>query len=284
MNARDYILEKQVQWARNSGMELIGSKGIRGKKAYTKTLIENLFEQLSKSTLNAFQKGDGGELAGKPSKMQAVHSSSALGVNLFQYWQRINQPEKIAQACAFCNKTTNISKNIRFEAKYPIDPKFKMGPNIDVVIENYPSAKIKVYAIECKFSEAYGGRGHGGIKEKYLELDIWTEIPQLHKLAISISPKDTKNEFLHSAQLIKHILGLKRAYGKTNFRLLYLWYDALGYEGNKHRDEFKDFVEIAKSDGILIHDMSYQELISKLAKTYRGTHPEYIEYITNRYL
>lgn len=284
MNTYNYILSKQIQWARNKGINLVGSQGKRGKPAYTQKLEENLFEPLSSETLKAIGEGDGGELAGNPSKMQAVHSSSALGVNIFQYWQSINQPEKIAHACRLCQKTTKISKNIRFEAKYPIDTRFRMGPNIDGVIENDPSAKYKVFAIECKFTEAYGGRGHSGMKEKYLSLDIWEEIPKLHKLAIAISPDDKENEYLHRAQLIKHILGLKKAYGKTNFRLLYLWYDALGYAGWKHREETENFIEVAKSDGITVHGMSYQELIVWMADNYRGSHQEYIEYITNRYL
>jgi len=284
MNTYNYILSKQIQWARNSGIELVGSKGKRGRLAYTKTLEENLFEPLSSETTTSIREGDGGELAGNPSKMQAVHSSSALGVNIFQYWQSINHPEKVAHACRLCQKTTKISKSIRFEAKYPIDTRFRMGPNIDVVIENEPSAKYKVFAIECKFTEAYGGRGHSGMKEKYLDLDIWKEIPHLHKLAVSISPEDNGNEYLHCAQLIKHILGLKKAFGKTNFRLLYLWYDTLGYAGWKHREETESFMEVAKSDGILVSGMSYQELIVWMAENYRDSYPKYIEYITNRYL
>jgi hypothetical protein len=152
------------------------------------------------------------------------------------------------------------------------------------VIENDPSAEYKVFAIECKFTEAYGGRGHSGMKGKYLDLDIWEEIPQLHKLAIEISPEDKENEYLHRAQLIKHILGLKKAYGKANFRLLYLWYDTLGYAGWKHREETENFIEVAKSDGIFVHGMSYQELIVWMAENYRGSHQKYIEYITKRYL
>ena len=284
MNTHKYILSKQIQWARNNGIDLIGSKGNRGLPAYTQTLDENLFEPLSSESIKSISEGDGGELAGNPSKMQAVHSSSALGVNIFQYWQSINQPEKVAHACRFCEKATKISKNIRFESKYPIDTQFRMGPNIDVVIENDPSAKYKVFAIECKFTEAYGGYGHSGMKGKYLGLNIWEEIPHLHKLAISISPEDNENEYLHGAQLIKHILGLKKAFGKTNFRLLYLWYDTLGYEGWKHREEIEKFIEVAKSDGILIHEMSYQELIVWMAENYRDSHPKYIEYVTNRYL
>jgi hypothetical protein len=49
--------------------------------------------------------------------MQALHSSSALGVNIFQYWQDIDQVSVIAAACGFCQSGNNISKKIVFEEK-----------------------------------------------------------------------------------------------------------------------------------------------------------------------
>jgi hypothetical protein len=284
MNAHAYIKSKQIQWAHNSNINLIGSKGDRGRPAYTRTLADNLFQPLAPGTRRAFLAGDGGELAENLSKMQAVHSSSALGVNVFQYWDHIKEVDKLAHACGLCQSTTKVSKSISFEVKYPIDERFKFSPNIDVVIKNDPASKYKVYAIESKFSEAYGGRGHSGLKEKYLGLDIWEEIPHLHRLAFSICPKDDQFQYLHAAQLIKHVLGLKRAFGKTSFRLLYLWYDTLGYDGWKHREEILKFLEVAKSDGIAIHELSYQELIARLADRHRGSHQEYIGYITSRYL
>ena len=284
MKAREYILSKQIQWAHNHGIDLIGSKGSRGRSAYVRNLQNNLFEPLMPDVKKSFEAGDGGELTGNPSKMQAVHSSSALGVNIFQYWQDINEVEKIACACGFCRETTQISKDISFEVKYSIDDKFRYAPNVDVVISNDSATKYKVFAIECKFTEAYGGRGHSGIKKKYLGLDVWKEISHLHELAISISPSDNQFQYLHAAQLIKHVLGLKKAFGKTNFRLLYLWYDALGSEGAKHRAETSEFTKVAKSDGVVIHEMSYQELIVRLADRYRVSHEKYVEYITSRYL
>jgi hypothetical protein len=284
MKPRHYILSKQIQWAINNGIDLMGSKGNRGLPAYTPTLKVNLFEPLAIETIQSISAGDGGELTGNPCKMQAVHSSSALGVNIFQYWQSISQPEKVAHACGLCRATTKISQAIRFEVKYPVESSFVKAPNIDVVIVNDPSAKYKVDAIECKFTEAYGGRKQSGLKAKYLDLDIWGEIPHLHKLAISISPDDNETAYFHRAQLIKHILGLKKAFGKGNFRLLYLWYDTLGYEGWKRRVETEKFIEVAKSDGILVHGVCYQELIVWMAENYRASHKIYVEYITDRYL
>ncbi|MCK4240596.1 MAG: hypothetical protein KAX30_03165 [Candidatus Atribacteria bacterium] len=96
MNARDYILSKQIQWAYRNNIVLIGSKGDRGRKAYTQKLNDNLFKPLMIEVRNNFTQADGGELTRNPCKMQAVHSSSALSVNIFQYWKKVKQVPAIA--------------------------------------------------------------------------------------------------------------------------------------------------------------------------------------------
>jgi len=287
MKAYEYITGKQTQWALNCDIPLIGSKGDKGRPAYTPELNQNLFEPLSLDTRKSFEQGDGGELSGNPAKMQAVHSSSALGVNIFQYWQSIGQVSAIASACGFCRKANTVSEKIVFEDKYPVDDNsdiFRKAPNIDVVFHNNDSSQFKRFAVECKFSEAYGSQKHSGLKPAYLELiQLWSDIPNLYNFAKSICP-DENFIYLHSAQLIKHILGLKRKFGKNGFRLLYLWYDVLGKEGEVHRDEIDKFYEIAKADGIYFNAMSYQELILALSKEYRQEHASYIKYLSERYL
>jgi len=287
MNAHNYILSKQIQWTYRNNIVLIGSKGNRGCKAYTQKLYDNLFEPLMIEVQDNFKDADGGELTGNlyPCKMQAVHSSSALGVNIFQYWKRINQVPAIAAACGFCNTDNTSSQGINFEVKYPRSGKFPSSPNIDVVINNSPKSRFEVFAIECKFSEAYSSRNHSGISPKYIELDtIWDDIPNLLKFSKTISPDDNRFTHLHPAQLIKHILGLKEAFGKNKFRLLYLWYDTIGPESGIHHKEIDEFTEITKADNIHFHAMNYQDLIIKLAKKYRDTHRDYIDYISGRYL
>ncbi len=288
MKAYEYILAKQIQWALNRGINLIGSKGKRGRPAYTSKLEDNLFEPLEPDVHQSFMKGDGNEIKGtpeSPAKMQAVHSSSALGVNIFQYWQKINQVPVIAAACGFCRKGNNVSKKMVFEDQYEIDKKFQFKPNIDVVFHNSNSSKYKRFAIECKFSESYGSYKHSGLKAKYMGLDsLWRDIPNMHDLAKLISPTNKKFKYLHSAQLIKHILGLKNAFRKDGFRLLYLWYDVLGAEGAIHRKEIETFSKSTKSDGIKFHSLSYQELIIRLSNEYRNDHNAYIKYISDRYL
>lgn len=85
MKAYEYILSKQVQWAMNSGIKLIGSKGKRGRPAYTPELKQNLFEPLEPDVRQSFEKGDGNEIIGSQdsqAKMQAVHSYKGEGIGM----------------------------------------------------------------------------------------------------------------------------------------------------------------------------------------------------------
>ena len=58
MNGYEYILSKQIAWATNSGITLIGSKGKRGRPAYTCKLEQNLFQQLLPDVRKSFAAGN----------------------------------------------------------------------------------------------------------------------------------------------------------------------------------------------------------------------------------
>jgi len=287
MNGYQYILAKQTEWAKNQDLDLVGSKINSGRPTYTINLDDNLFQPLLPDVRTSFAAGGGSELGSSslPGKMQAIHSSSALGVNVFQYWKSISAAPVIAAACGLCRRGSAVSCDIQFEEKYPIHDTFSFHPNIDVVIHNKPEARINRFAIECKFSEAYGAHKHGGLKQKYLDFgDIWDDIPNLRAFAQRISPADTEFNHLHPAQLIKHILALKRQFGRGGFRLLYLWYHVLGEQGKNHQDEVTEFAKVAEEDRIKFHSLTYQELIITLANQLRSGHHEYVRYLTERYL
>jgi hypothetical protein len=287
MDGYQYILAKQTEWAKNRGITLIGSQGNRGRPSYTAQLDDNLFQPLLPDVRESFLGGDGNELGSHnfPGKMQAVHSSSALSVNVFQYWKSISAISVIAAECGLCRRGSQLCHDMRFEEKFPINTSFSIHPNLDVVIHNDSNTKIQVFAIECKFSESYGAHKHGGLKKKYLFCgDIWNDLLELRRLAESISPDDREFKHLHPAQLIKHILGLKRRFGRQGFRLLYLWYDVLGQDGKRHRDEVNQFAETANRDGIKFHSLTYQNLLSGMASRLRSEHEAYIHYLTDRYL
>ena len=283
----EYIVSKQIQWAKNKHIPLTGSQGERGRATYTVDLNQNLFEPLLEENQKRFKDGNGHEDQGSldaPAKMQALHSSSALGVNIFQYWQKRGLFNGIASSCGFCNRNSNYSESIVFEDKYRIDTKFVIPPNIDVVFHNNESSPFKLFAVECKFSEAYGGRAHGGLKSEYLkEEKLWADLTALNELGWETNRDAKRYTYLDAAQLIKHILGLKTSVGRKGFKFLYLWYDVLGNEGASHRAEVEDFTKIAKSDEINFHAMTYQELITNLDRDHRADHSEYIKYLTERY-
>jgi len=229
LDTRASIIEKQRQWALNRGIELVGSEWDRGLRAYTPTLEENLFEPLSDLARAESQDGDGGEINRSkkgPPKMQALHSSSALGVNIFHYWNRPDRVNEIAAACGFCKRGSTRSERLAFEMKFKIAGHLTRRANIDVVLVNNNSARTKVFAVECKFTEAYRTGGHPGLRERYLKLDRpWDGLTNLRKIAEEVREEDKTYHHLHPAQLIKHVLGLRKAYD-DRFRLLYLWYDA----------------------------------------------------------
>lgn len=294
--AYSHILLRQERWAMNQGIALIGSQGTRGRRLYTPTLGENLFQPLRLQTRTDIMAGDGGELVGtgnRPAKMQALHSSSALGVNIFDYWNEPSKVPDIAAACGFCRQPVRPvgtsasspgSPQIRFEQKFDFGEGFTRESNMDVLITG-ASAHFKAFAVECKFTEAYSSRRHPGLKPKYLAADrLWTNLLNLRKLAISISPDDNDFHHLHPAQLVKHVLGLTHRYGKTGFRLLYLWYDGLGAAGARHRDETTQFGEVARSDGVKFHSLTYQELFATLVQYGTDSDNEYLKYLTSRYL
>lgn len=287
MNASEQIISKQIEWANNKGLQLVGSAGLRGRKVYTTKIEDNLFKPLNIKTKKELAAGDGGELngkAGKPAKIQALHSSSALGINLFDYWRERLDSSLLFSACGLSRAGSKLSGQIQFEQKLPIDDRFQYSPNIDVLFTPSQPQKFKVFAIECKFTEAYSSRRHGGIDQKYFTNGtVWKNLSATKTLAQDISPDDSRFEYLHAAQLIKHILGLNRKCGHSRYRLLYLWYDAFGAPGFIHRQEVEQFSEVVRSDGVQFHATTYQELIIRIAEC-REEHSEYVTYITDRYL
>ena len=281
MDPFDFIKCKQRIWAKNHNIELMGSKIDKGELNYTKTLRDNLFLDISDESRREFTQGDGNELAGFPAKMQALHSSSALTVNFFEFWKKAKFKKPIAKALRI--PSTNIL-DIKFEKKFPILPNSMRHPNIDVVF-NYKNGYC--CAIECKFTEPYqqSRKTISGLKEKYIsEFEHWDSIPTVFQLAKVISPNDTKFNYLYSAQLVKHVLGLLTKYDKSKFRLLYVWYDAFGEKSYRHSLELEELASIFRSDGITFQAITWQEVIINLSSYLSGNSLKYLRYLEERYL
>jgi hypothetical protein len=288
MKGFEYIKSKQQNWADRKGFVRVGSTiDGRGEKNYLKEINDNLFQPITDITKQQYNSGDGNETTDTDknlAKMKALHSSAAIVVNLFQYWQNRQDINNLAYACGLCRKSNQSANKIVFEEKLPILPQkeSKTMPNIDIVVRNTDKT---CYAIESKFTEPYQGRELSGMSEKYFNSkNIWKGIPETKKLAEEIKPNDAKYKVLHAAQLIKHILGLKKKYGKSGFRLLYLWYDVIGIEGVEHRMEIEQFAKTVKKDGIKFSHITYQEVIAKLSREFYDENKNYVDYLTDRYL
>jgi hypothetical protein len=285
MKGTEFIQSEQQSWARRKGLELVGSTipDNRGKKNYVTDLRDNLFEPLSKKNLESFKGNEIGDDEETRSKMNALHSSSALVVNVFQYWESKADISPIVYACGLCPRSVSgagAGGKITFEEKLPINGIQGQSPHIDILIEDlFPL----VYAVESKFSEPYESRDNDDNLQQYIKKADWYGLPHLLTLAESINSKEKTYNHLDAAQLIKHILGLKQKYG-IGFYLLYLWYDVYGEEGVDHRDEIERFASIAKSDKINFSHRTHQEVIRRLRAEFYAGNKDYCDYLSDRYL
>ena len=264
MDTLEYIKAKQKAWAKGKGLELQGSKGERGDPIYTCRLDDNLFLKISNDTALAFSKGDGNELGDEKNigKMQALHSSSAVGVNVFEYWKQNGRLSIIAKALRI--PATKI-ETIEFERKFKALESSKFDPNVDLVFSYKDGSNI---GIECKYTEPFQSRKVDlGLKEKYLvEYKYWNELRNIKKLASKISPEDTTNSYFHSAQMIKHVLGMYAAtQDKSKVRLLYLYQPAFFENNCKYEEEISKFRDAVEADQIGFSSISWQEVIDNLS-------------------
>jgi hypothetical protein len=283
IDAAWYLFHRQVLWAQRKRISLCGSAGDRGRLAYTRVLDDNLFEPLSPEAAAEYSSGDGGELGrdvGRPGKMQAIHSSSALGCNMFHYWRRVD-PRIVLRACGL---PTRGVEGLAFEGRLPISERFRYAPNLDVLV-TYAGDTV-VAAIECKFCEPFSTRTKAPLSEKYLERAfdaLWDGIPALRAIASRCCDSNVE-DFTHLdvPQLLKHVLGLRRRTGPHG-RLAYLYYDVPGREGGVHLDEIARFTEAAARDGVQFSSVPYQAVLLRLAEQ-RSSHGAWVDYMAERYL
>ena len=305
----DIIRIKQQLWANSH----IADKLRDGKyhDTHTQKPDDNIYKGLTPETRKAFDDAQGGEWKGDnrgtPAKMTALHSSSALCVNVFQYFQ--DKPNclklKLLQECGLVSSRNNSTvKSFEFEKRFSI--KGISTPNIDFVVEVDP---YRIIAIESKFNEPYAYSHDNFLREEYYlpkNKSIWNNLEKLYN-ALDIENKEEITQkdsdgndrmgkiifpdykYLDAVQLLKHLLGVVNSSDKkSEIWLTYLWYDSLGGKGVAHRAEIEDFrklIEENTSQRIKFRHITYQELICNLNKNLnRAEHKDYLDYITSRYL
>ena len=188
---RDYskkkpFINKQQLWAERNGIRMNENGNYR--YFYALNPDENIFNGLSEETRKWFMDADGNELAdsenGYPPKMSALHSSSALCVNVFQYF--MDKPELACALFRSCGLIGDDIKNdddvkvnkMQFECKdYPIKTNPVATPNIDLVADLEFKGKNLHIIAESKFTEPYVGEAKNFLSDKYYGKNsaIWRE-------------------------------------------------------------------------------------------------------------
>jgi hypothetical protein len=270
--AAEYIAEYQLKWAAQRKISCEGS--------YTKKVEDNIFNhELHPDTRREYERGKGHELEGIRAHMKALHSSSALVVNVFDYWHRRNRIQDIAKVCG----AEGVISGMEFEKIHPIKGVAKTPPHLDIEF-----AGPMPLSIESKFTETYHRQTRRDNKDTHLDKylkhrEIWNGISKLRTLAESIVRRSgvrTDFEYLDVPQLIKHILGLKSSYGGS-FCLLYLWYKVNSPEATRHEEELARFSASIK-DEINFRTMTYQDLFNRI-RHLPDVDSTYIEYLEQRY-
>jgi len=256
------ILNQQKSWALRFHIDF-------DDKGYTLQLNDNLFQPLSDQTVSDFKSGRGNEL--KTKKIQALHSSSALVCNVFEYWRR--NCDGIALACG-----ADQGMSFRFEKQNPTGLQ-GTAPHLDV---EFTGTGKKPLAVESKFTEPYQKEGTSNFKPSYFNKPgLWDHFPLCEQLAKAIYDGQTVFRRLDAAQLLKHILGLKKAF-PSGFKLLYLWYEVPSKAANTHKKEIRMFGDHVQSEVDFRH-MTYQDLF-RTVKEISDIDPGYISYLEKRYL
>ena len=211
---------------------------------YAVTLKANLLCTMSPRTQDDFEAGAGGEL---DRRMRAPHSSSALAVNTFERWRADPACLELAGFCSF--------ETMVFERKYPTGLR-GTPPHLDLVAE----ATEAVVAVESKCLE-------------YLTPKVPHFAPSYQTLAAEygrrswfryVSEGVASSLHLGVAQLVRHWLGLCRAYPDRPVTLLYLYWEPENWrqvpECRRHRHEIQDFADRVAGDAVQFAALSYPEL------------------------
>lgn len=273
MSTRDLVLQQQRRWADAAGHPV-------DARGYLPTVEANLRRPLSAQARADFEKGSGSELLdleARPAKMRALHSSSALAVNVFDAWSA-GPARPLIHALGF----EGALSRIRFEAQYRTRLR-GTPPNLDVALTLEDG---HVIAIESKFCEWLAPKSTvkpAFTPAYFADADgLWDRLglPAAQTLANAIRTGAAGFVYLDAPQLLKHMLGLATHLG-TGCSLVYVYLDQTGPESALHRAEVARFTDhIGPTLGF--RALSYQDLISRLSAT-EGVEPDYLAYVGQRY-
>ena len=277
-NPVDYIKGTQRDWATSRGIPFDGD-------GYTHTIDANLFGGLSEAARNDFKQGDGAELGTEcqPGKIQALHSSSALACNWFDWWRGGH----LAPLSRAFGMSSPLREFVGLEQKLSTGVG-GIGPNLDVMFRCADGTR---FGIESKFTEPYRPSDpKTRMKLRYFGtsstagLRLWDEagLPGCQRIAEDLRNGTHHFKTLDVAQLLKHMLGMSRK-GQP-WMLCYLWYDARGPVADQHRQEVSHLIERLGADASHFQSLTYRELFFKMLPHVTDDAKDQMAYVRERYV
>lgn len=273
-STRETLLALQRRWAEDANIAVDG-------RGYVTSYAANLWIPLSLAAKASFDLGSGSELRDgktRPAKMRALHSSSALAVNVFDYWS-VRDPTPLLQAL----EVGAATEPLHFEAQFPTGLEGK-PPNLDVAIR---LASGITFAIESKYCEWLTPKSMSKppFKAKYFAPipDLWRRVglPECQSLADDVQGKGERFVYLDVPQLLKHALGLATNL-KQNYSLCYLYYDWPSPESAAHQLEVDRFAGRVGRE-LRFRIITYQTLFRRLSQKCGPGDDEYTGYLRSRY-
>ncbi len=250
------------------------------RAGYVATLGDNLLlGALSAPAKEQFLGGDGAELqgsGGRPPKMHALVSSSALAVNVFDYWsdrERALLKSALGLACDI--------ESLTFEYKcqrYPVRPR---SPNLDLLIRLTDGAVI---GVESKFTEPFRHKEASKLAPKYFAngVPLWEAAGMARAQGLA-EQLGSRWQHLDAAQLLKHMLGLAHEATEGQPTLLYLWFDPKTQASAKHAAEVEEFRSQVAGGRVGFSTMTYNDLFLRLRAAQLPEHERYLAYLGTRY-
>ena len=268
MGVERSIKDAQRAWAKSRGLPFDSS-------GYLRDVGANLWRPLSAEACAGFGRGAGSELA---RHMKALHSSSALVANFFDYWTLRDK----APLLSALGVDDDSAVSLNFEAQFPTG----LGgtpPHLDVALR---LSSCAVVAIEGKLTEPLqrSTKGKSKFEPSYFPCSggLWTQrgLPACQTLAEELHEGQHRFGFLDPGQLLKHALGLATQLG-DRFSLYYVYYDCSGERSETHKTEIGHFARLVGHE-LRFKALTYQDVYGKLRASNQAD-PEYLEYLGSRY-
>lgn len=270
MSTIDKIKLKLKEWADKNKIEL-------DDDYYVKNMDENFILNLSDESIRDLKGGDGAEINDDKTrtKIFAVHSSSALVCNFFEYW-RFRDKALLAKAFKFDQGI----KSLVYEQKLSMGMQGNM-PNLDLfMILNNGQA----VAVESKFTEWVSKKSKNKpFADSYKKRDRWNEVglPNCQKLVDKIYSEDESFLYLNAPQLLKHALGLANMHSNKS-KLIYLYYDFDTSISEIHKKEIERFKNALNGE-LNFKELTYQELFREIQKNKSDIEEEYLSKLEEKY-